>query len=61
MAVRMGDFHITDVIYDSEEHKLTYKFNLNGSMAERVGIGFVTDDDIIFDLQKILDEYFAEQ
>lgn len=60
MAVPMNSFHITDMIYNSDNQTITYKFYYKGNLMERVGVGFTTDEDIVDDFQKILDKYFAK-
>lgn len=60
MANNMNSFHITDMIYDSENRYLTYKFVHNGRASEKVAIGYATDEDIIEDFKKILNKYFAK-
>jgi len=60
MATDINSFHITDMIYDSQNRHLTYKFILDGVDVERVSIGCVTDEDIISDFQKTLNKHFAK-
>lgn len=60
MAVELNSFHITDLIYDSDNHTLTYKFLDGKNTNERVGIGFTTDDDIVTDFHKTIVNFYSK-
>lgn len=60
MATRANSFHITDVIYDADLQKLTYKYIEGGTVIERVGIGFTSIKDIVEDFENTLTKYFAK-
>ena len=61
MAVEMNSFHITDVVYDSENRELTYKFVHNGMDSKRVSLGLTTDEEIAEDFQRTINKYYKKQ
>ena len=60
MPVKMNSFHVTDVIYDADLQKLTFKFISNDIEIERVGIGFTSDQDIVDSFHETIVRHFAK-
>lgn len=59
MATSIKDFQISNIIYNSNMHKLTFEFDIDGSKAQRVNLGVRTIDDITQSISKILQKYYT--
>lgn len=59
MATSINDFHISNIIYDANTHRLTFEFEIDGSMAQRVNLGIRTIDDITQSIKRILQKHYT--
>ena len=55
----MKSFEISNIVYDANAQELTFKFTVDGLNFNRVSLGVVTDDNVVEDLRKILNQYYA--
>lgn len=60
METRVDSFYIEEIVYDAGRQKLTYRFKIDGSSAQRIVSGFLTAEEIAEDIRQILSEYYAK-
>ena len=61
MAKNMNSFHIFDMVYDAQTQELKYELEVDGEQIERVGLGLMTDDDIVEDLRLVLNKFYVRE
>lgn len=59
MATNLKSFQISNIIYDADMLQLTFEFDANGCHTRRVNLGARTDDDIVKDIKKILNQFYS--